>query len=157
MLGSNEGHPTENLRVARQKIETQVGAITQQSSLYRTAAWGVEQQPDFLNQVLEIATALSPEALLEKILAIELEMGRVRTQKWGARLIDIDLLFYGQEVRHTASLLLPHTGIPERRFTLVPLTEIAPEFMHPVLNKTVRKLLEECTDPLEVTRVRRES
>lgn len=150
LLGSNEGDPVRNLDVAREQIVAQVGVITKQSSLYRTAAWGIEEQPDFLNQVLEIATALTPEVLLEKILAIELAMGRVRTKKWGPRLIDIDLLFYGGEVRDTKSLILPHPGIPERRFTLLPLSEIAPEFIHPMLKKTVVDLLRECSDPLEV-------
>lgn len=154
LLGSNEGDPVRNLSVAREKIAAQAGEITRHSSLYRSAAWGIEEQPEFLNQVLEIATALTPEALLEKILAIELDMGRVRTKKWGPRLIDIDLLFYGSEVRNTASLILPHPGIPERRFTLLPLSEIAPEFIHPTLNKTVVDLLRECNDPLKVERVR---
>ena len=150
LLGSNEGDSAQNLGVAREKIEFRTGAIIKQSSLYRSAAWGIEAQPDFLNQVLEIATELSPEALLEEILAIELEMGRVRRQKWGPRFIDIDLLFYGVEVRNTPSLVLPHPRIPERRFTLLPLSEIAPEFVHPVLNKTMSRLLEECRDPLDV-------
>lgn len=153
LLGSNEGDSAKNLSVAREKIEAQAGMIVKQSSLYRSAAWGIETQPDFLNQVLEITTKLSPESLLEKILGIEREMGRVRVRKWGPRLIDIDLLFYGAEARNTDSLILPHPGIPERRFTLLPLSEIAPEFIHPVLTKTVAQLLAECKDPLEVRRM----
>ena len=153
LLCSNEGDAEHNLRIAREKIAAQVGAILQESSCYRSAAWGIEEQPDFLNQVLEIASALSPEALLDSILSVEREMGRVRIRKWGPRLIDIDLLFYGAEVRDTPSLTLPHPGIPERRFTLVPLSELAPEFIHPVLHKTIAQLLKACKDPLEVSKL----
>ena len=148
LLGSNEGDAAEDLRIAREKIEVAAGKIRARSSLYRSAAWGLTQQPDFLNQVLEIASALAPEALLETILGIEMSMGRVRKQKWGPRLIDIDLLFYGNEIRSTDALVLPHPGIPERKFTLLPLSEIAPDLVHPLLQKTVIELLRECNDPL---------
>jgi 2-amino-4-hydroxy-6-hydroxymethyldihydropteridine diphosphokinase len=153
LLGSNQGNADRNLAIAREHIAQGVGAITSRSSIYRSAAWGMEHQPDFLNQVLEVNTLYCPEDLLEKILAIEQSMGRIRTEKWGPRLIDIDLLFYNKQVISTTRLHLPHPGIPHRRFTLEPLAEIAPEFIHPVLKKSVATLLKECTDNLHVQKL----
>jgi 2-amino-4-hydroxy-6-hydroxymethyldihydropteridine diphosphokinase len=156
LLGSNQGRPVENLALASEKIEKDAGKVMCRSSVYKSAAWGIEDQPDFYNQVLEIDSPYSPEALLEKLLDIEKGMGRIRLRKWGPRLIDIDLLFYGQQVRTTAALQLPHPGIPERRFTLLPLAEIAAEFVHPVSGKTIATLLGECKDLLRVEKVNSE-
>ncbi len=155
LLGSNEGYPLRNLREAAARIEKAAGKIVTGSSVFKTAAWGFSQQPDFYNQVLEIESDCAPEQLLEKLLAIEAGMGRIRSQKWGPRIIDIDILFYGQQVIHTPVLQIPHPGIPERRFTLVPLAEIAPDLLHPLLNKSMTALLEECTDSLPVEPVSR--
>jgi 2-amino-4-hydroxy-6-hydroxymethyldihydropteridine diphosphokinase len=153
LLGSNQGEPDRNLAVARKGIESGIGRIIAASSLYKSAAWGVEDQPDFYNQVVRIASADNPEQVLEKALGIERRMGRVRKEKWGPRLIDIDLLFYDGQVRDTPALRLPHPGIPQRRFTLLPLAEIAPEFLHPVLNKSIATLLSACPDTLRVEKL----
>jgi 2-amino-4-hydroxy-6-hydroxymethyldihydropteridine diphosphokinase len=154
LLGSNQGDAARNLAVARENIEKQAGQIVAASALYRSAAWGLEQQPDFLNQVVAISSSHSPEYLLEMLLDIEKQMGRTRVLKWGPRLIDIDILFYGSETRDSPDLSIPHPGIPQRRFTLVPLAEIAPDFIHPSLKKSVARLLKECDDPLVVERVK---
>jgi 2-amino-4-hydroxy-6-hydroxymethyldihydropteridine diphosphokinase len=150
LLGSNEGDAPRNLSLAAENIETSTGIILSRSSLYRSAAWGLEQQPDFYNQVLEVASPHSPETLLRKVLDIELAMGRVRIERWGPRLIDIDILFYGQQILSSPALTLPHPGIAQRKFTLVPLAEIAPNLVHPVLKKTMATLLKECEDTLRV-------
>src|SRR5688500_6574197 len=136
LLGSNQGAPLRNLAEAAGRIEEDAGKILERSALYKSAAWGMEEQPDFYNQVLKIGSPFSAEVLLQKLLDIEHKMGRVRVEKWGPRLIDIDILFYGDEVIDTPALRVPHPGIPQRRFTLLPLAEIAPDLRHPVLRKT---------------------
>jgi 2-amino-4-hydroxy-6-hydroxymethyldihydropteridine diphosphokinase len=153
LLGTNQGNRHENLAQARQLITKNAGKILIFSSIYKTAAWGKAEQPDFYNQVIEIETNAAAGELLTKLQQIELEMGRVRIEKWGPRIIDIDILFFGEQIVSTTTLTVPHPGIPERRFTLVPLAEIAPEFQHPLLKLNVRSLLSACKDPLPVERV----
>jgi 2-amino-4-hydroxy-6-hydroxymethyldihydropteridine diphosphokinase len=153
LLGSNQGDPLQNLRKAAREIDERAGKIIRRSSCYKTAAWGISEQPEFYNQVLEIASVRRPELLLEELLLIEQEMGRVRVQKWGPRMIDIDILFYGSEIVDTPDLKIPHPGIPDRRFTLVPLGEIAPDWQHPVMKKSIAELLEVCEDKLPVERL----
>lgn len=153
MLGSNIGDPAGNLRTACHEIDARIGCIVKASSVYKTEPWGITNQPVFLNQVIIAETEMNPAALLECITAIELAMGRVRHKKWGTRIIDIDILFYGDEIIHQENLDIPHIGIPFRRFTLEPLVEIAPDLMHPELQKTIAGLLTECEDRSLVERV----
>jgi len=153
LLGSNQGRSSQILGSAREAIQSTIGKVDQASSVYRTEAWGKKDQPDFFNQVLQVPTTLAPEELLDSINAIEKDLGRIRRERWGPRLIDIDILFYGNSVIDTPTLKIPHPGVPQRRFTLVPLAEIAPTFIHPVLAKEVRVLLEECGDELQVIRM----
>ena len=145
LLGSNLGNREENLLRARTSIQ-HIGSILTISSIYQTQAWGNTQQPDFLNQVVQIAFKNSPKELLNKILTIENDMGRMRTEKWGPRVIDIDILFVGQTIMSEPDLIIPHPQMHMRRFTLLPLAEIAPKFIHPLLDKSCSQLLEECTD-----------
>ncbi|QNF31434.1 2-amino-4-hydroxy-6-hydroxymethyldihydropteridine diphosphokinase [Adhaeribacter swui] len=150
LLGSNLGNREDYLFQARNLIGDRLGEIKQQSGIYETAAWGVENQQAFLNQVLAIETPLAPEELLREINFLEAELGRVRRVRWGARVIDIDILFYGNVVLQTQRLTIPHPELQNRRFTLVPLTEIAPDFIHPVLGLSSQQLLAQCPDTLEV-------
>ena len=151
LLGSNLSDPWQQLHTARKKISMCVDIITK-SSIYETKAWGKTDQPDFLNQVILVSTELSPEDLLNKLLAIEGGMGRARSEKNAPRLIDIDILFYNSSIIKAEHLSVPHPRITERRFVLIPLHEIAPKYMHPVLNKSIGELLGQCVDPLQVKR-----
>lgn len=153
LLGSNLGDKEKLLQLACQKIEDRIGSIVSASSMYETAAWGKTDQPGFLNSVIEVHSFLSPVAMLCEINKIEHELGRTRLEKWGARKIDIDILYFHDRIIQTPLLSIPHPGIPDRRFTLVPLTEIAPGFIHPVLLKSNQELLENCPDPLQVKKL----
>lgn len=153
LLGTNEGNRLTNLQVVKNAIKKSVGMIVEESAIYQSAAWGKTDQPDFYNQVLMMQTTMSPEVLLLQLQQIEKELGRERKEKWGARIIDIDILYFGKTVLNTPDLLIPHPAIALRRFTLVPLVEIAPHFVHPVLKKTNLVLLQECVDVLAVKRV----
>jgi 2-amino-4-hydroxy-6-hydroxymethyldihydropteridine diphosphokinase len=150
LLGSNLGDRMRTLQRAAAEIDARVGSVVQRSALYETAPWGVQEQPAFLNQALAVVTELAPEEVLRHLLDIEHELGRVRYERWGARDIDIDMLYYDDLVMDTARLTLPHPRLPERRFALVPLAEIAPELVHPVLRVGTSRLLEQCPDEGEV-------
>ncbi|WP_207434969.1 2-amino-4-hydroxy-6-hydroxymethyldihydropteridine diphosphokinase [Sabulibacter ruber] len=150
LLGSNLGDRVFYLTEAERRLSALFGKTIQKSKLYETAAWGLEDQPSFLNQVLVYRTGFSPRVVLALTQRIEQELGRIRKERWGARVIDIDILFYGPQVIETDLLHLPHPQLHLRRFTLAPLAEVAPELVHPVLQKTISQLLEECPDPLEV-------
>lgn len=153
LLGTNLGEKKNNLEEALRRISVDVGEIITVSGIYKTAAWGKRNQEDFYNQVLITRTSLTPIDILKQCLSIEKEMGRVRYEEWGERLIDIDILFIADQILDEASLKVPHPQIPHRRFTLVPLFEIAPDFLHPVYKKSIEELLEECSDPLEVDKL----
>ncbi|MGB3587007.1 MAG: 2-amino-4-hydroxy-6-hydroxymethyldihydropteridine diphosphokinase [Tunicatimonas sp.] len=150
LLGSNLGDRSHNLCLAREHIEQQAGGIVRHSSIYETEAWGVLDQPLFYNQVLQIETQLGHEALLNTLLFIEKKIGKIKVGKWRERLIDIDLLYYGNRIVRTFTLTLPHPEIQNRRFTLAPLVELTPNELHPVLHQSHRKLLEITPDKLEV-------
>ena len=139
-LGTNLGDRETNLSIAREQLPPRV-KIIESSAIYITPPWGFEDQPDFLNQVLRVQTEMAPQQLLLYLKRIELEMGRVKTFRNGPRLIDIDILFYGQRVIKGTELSIPHPRLHERAFVLVPLNDIAPDFVHPVLNMTVESML----------------
>jgi 2-amino-4-hydroxy-6-hydroxymethyldihydropteridine diphosphokinase len=152
LTGSNIGERTAFLLEAMKKIQEQCGQVIKVSSIYETAAWGKEDQESFLNQVLQAKTPLTAEALLRTILKIEAGMGRKRDIKFGPRIIDIDILFFNDAVIQKPGLHVPHPRMQYRRFVLVPLAEIAPQKVHPVLSKTTIQLLEECADTLPVNK-----
>lgn len=150
LLGTNMGHRSVLLEKAIQHITHKVGSILRLSSVYETAAWGNEQQPKFLNQALSVATRFAPIELLAQVHSIEQRLGRQRKTKWEPRPIDIDILLYGDQVVNTPRLQIPHPHLPNRRFALVPLHEIAPELRHPVSLKTITELLTHTPDQLPV-------
>ena len=152
LLGTNLGNRISNLTQALHAIEQRVGKVTKASSVYETSAWGKADQPAFLNQAVEIMTDLDPDTVLTNILAIEEVLGRARKEKWGERTIDVDILFFGDEVYERPQLIIPHPQLANRRFTLIPLSEIASDFVHPLFKRTVAELLAVCPDGLSVTR-----
>lgn len=144
------GDRAQQLQTAATLLSQQLGNPVKESAIYETAAWGNENQPSFLNQVIQFETAISGSELLNIVLTTEQQMGRVRTQKWTERSIDIDILLAGSSIINEPDLQVPHPYLHQRRFTLVPLNEIAPDMMHPLLKKSINTLLLECTDDLEV-------
>jgi 2-amino-4-hydroxy-6-hydroxymethyldihydropteridine diphosphokinase len=153
-LGTNLGDKEENLKKAINKIIMYAGDVILISAIYVTEPWGFRSEDNFLNMVIGIKTSLKPVDLLKQLLKIEMEAGRVRgAEKYSSRIIDIDILLYGNEVINKPYLKIPHPKIPERKFVLVPLCDIAPEMIHPVLKKTFKDLLEECHDVSKVKRI----
>jgi 2-amino-4-hydroxy-6-hydroxymethyldihydropteridine diphosphokinase len=150
LIGGNMGNREGFLAAAREELERKGCRLLQQSALYETAAWGLEDQNPFLNQALEIETSSGPFQLLKKLLQIEKKIGRTRDLKYGPRMIDIDILFFNDAIVQEDFLTIPHPHLQNRRFALVPMQEIAPTFCHPVLKKTITRLLAECPDPLSV-------
>jgi len=153
LIGGNLGNRKENLSKAVSLINEQCGHLTGSSSIYETEAWGNTDQPSFLNQALEISTSLNARQLMRKVLKIEEVMGRVRKEKLGPRIIDIDILLFENEIHDLRFLKIPHPEMQNRRFVLVPLAEINSTLQHPVLKKSIAELLEECPDNLEVKKI----
>ena len=149
LTGSNLGDRSKNLKNCLELIEKET-RIIEFSGIFESEAWGIKEQPNFLNQVLKITTFLEPKDLLEFILGIEQELGRERKEKWGSRLIDIDILFYEKRIINEPELRIPHPEIQNRMFTLMPLADIAPQFVHPETGLNVTEMMEKCEDPLKV-------
>lgn len=153
ILGSNLGDRHKYLSDAADLIGKRLGIIQSRSSVYQTASWGRQDQPDFINQVVRLDTELSPEDLLRGVLKIELDLGRTRMQKWGSRTIDIDILLFEDQIIDLPELKIPHPFLHERRFCLQPLSEIAPDYIHPVYSKSISSLLDDLSDSLFVKKL----
>jgi 2-amino-4-hydroxy-6-hydroxymethyldihydropteridine diphosphokinase len=148
LIGGNMGDRLANLEMAKLAIHQKIGPILLSSSMYETAAWGKEDQPAFLNQALLIETNLIAHDLMMALLAIEKNMGRIRQEHLGPRTIDLDIIFFNDQIIDSANLTIPHPQMQKRNFVLTPLKEIAPNFIHPILKKSITQLLTDCEDPL---------
>lgn len=144
-LGSNLGDRGGYLAKAIQKLEPEIHLLSE-SSIYETEPWGHKEQDPFLNQVIRAETALLPHAVLRKLKSIESELGREKTIRYGPRVIDLDLLFYDNLVLSTEALKIPHPQLAKRAFVLIPLKEIAPDFVHPQFDQTIRQLSQKISD-----------
>ena len=149
-LGSNIGDRLDNLDQSIKIITERIGNVLEKSSVYESTPWGVENQRNFLNQVIFLKSNFDPYTILDLVLQIEKDMGRIRIEKWGERIIDIDILFIDDLIIESENLCIPHEFIAKRKFVLQPMCEIAHGFIHPKLNKTISQLLEECIDEEKV-------
>ena len=147
------GQREDQLSYAAKLIEERCGSIIDRSSIFETAAWGKTNQENFLNQALVLETTLNPRDLLNEILYIENLMGRDRVEKYGPRIIDIDIIFFNHQKIKENGLVIPHPEMSRRRFVLEPLNEVIPAYIHPVLFKTVNELLHQCDDTLPVKKI----
>lgn len=147
LLGSNLGDREGVVNKAIELISDRIGAVVSRSSIYETEPWGKTDQPGFLNLALEVQTPFNAISVLKEALQIEAQLGRVRIERWGSRIIDIDIIFFNSEVIHIQEeLTIPHPEMQNRKFVLEPLCEIAPDFKHPILNQTVNELYATLTD-----------
>lgn len=155
LLGGNMGDREAVIAKAAEFIHASCGKIIRKSSLYESEPWGFETNNQFVNQVILIETVMDAGDLLQNLLNIELLLGRVRNQSntYASRLIDIDILFFNDEVINIENLKIPHPLLHERRFTMAPLKEIAENFTHPGFNKTIRDMYDECNDISKVTKI----
>ncbi len=142
-LGSNQGDRLVNLNRARSKMEQKAIKILKSSSVYLTPPWGDITQDDYLNQVIEVETDFGPHELLIVLQEIEHKMGRKERGRWTSRIIDLDIIAYGNEIIEKPELKIPHPLMTERGFVLVPLCEIAPDFIHPISKKSIKEMLGE--------------
>ena len=152
LLGANLGKREKSLQMAIREIEKHVGNIKLASSIYETEPWGEKKQLPYLNQAILVKSTLSPQSILEEILKAEQRLGRKHRRKWASREIDIDILFYNNEVIEEPKLQIPHPHIKDRRFTLVPMVEIAGSLVHPTLKHSMKELLEQCPDIAKVAK-----
>lgn len=155
-LGSNMGDRKLQIARAIQMIEENIGPIHASSAYYQTEAWGKKDQEDFINVALEVEHYMTPNQLLKTVNDIEDRLGRVRKVKWAERVIDIDIIFIEDIIIDTERLTIPHKWMEDRNFVLYPMVEIAPNFVHPVLNKSLSTLLEECRDTSTIERLKPE-
>lgn len=153
LLGSNLGDTKKHISAAIELISKKIAKVKLVSCLYQTAAWGKTDQPDFINQAVVLDTNIEPKKLLQNILVIEKKLGRHRSEKWGSRIIDIDILFLGNQIIRQEDLTIPHPFLHKRRFTLMPLLEVRPDFVHPVLKETMTQLFEKLDDNLSVIKL----
>ena len=153
ITGGNIGNRQEELNYAARLIQERCGTIIDRSSLYETAAWGKTDQESFLNQALVLETTLNARDLLNEILYIENLMGRDRVEKYGPRIIDIDIIFFNHQVIRENGLIIPHPEMAKRRFVLEPLNQVIPAYIHPIYYKTVSELLDQCDDSLPVKKI----
>jgi len=153
MLGGNIGDTSALFERALYQLEKLVGNVELRSSLFSSSPWGNHSQPDFLNQALVLQTSLSPIELLKSTVRIESDLGKNKIEPNGPRTIDIDILFYNDVVLNTPELILPHPRLHLRRFNLLPLNDIIPDKIHPLLNEKISTLLSTCTDSLSVNRI----
>lgn len=154
LLGGNMGDKRWVFDQATTLLGERVGKITRRSAIYETEPWGFESSNMFWNQVLELQVDIDAPKVLQRTLKIEQELGRTRMiNQYDSRVIDIDLLFYDDQVIEMPELVIPHPRIQERKFVLIPLNEIIPEMVHPMLQKSIHQLLAECPDQLKVEKV----
>jgi 2-amino-4-hydroxy-6-hydroxymethyldihydropteridine diphosphokinase len=147
ILGSNLGDRLKNLQIATELISKDIGKIINRSSVYETEPWGFNHRQNFLNQVLKIITNLKPQEILEVIIKIEKLSGRKRNNdRYTARVIDIDILFYNNKIIKSDKLIIPHPRIQERMFVLVPMAELQPDLIHPELMLSISQLKNKCRD-----------
>ncbi|MFO8236035.1 MAG: 2-amino-4-hydroxy-6-hydroxymethyldihydropteridine diphosphokinase [Bacteroidales bacterium] len=154
LLGSNQNNREALLQTATEQIKSQIGDLIQCSSIYETEPWGFKDDMYFLNQVVVFESGKPPLQILDQINEVEKKLGRKRenVDQYTSRPIDVDILFYGNRIYNMEQLKIPHPLIQERRFALVPMVEIEPDFVHPQLQRRISALLDECPDPLEVHR-----
>ena len=154
LLGSNMGNAQLLFQQVISLIDERLGKLEMQSALYQSPPWGFEHENDFINQVLIMNTEKDSVEILQSCLQIEVELGRKRTTHgYGARIIDIDILFIDDQVIEKESLVLPHPRLHLRKFTLLPLAELIPNFVHPTLHKSIQELLVTCEDNSEVRKI----